>query len=151
MIFVFGGVAGGQVVVPEKTVSRLKISPELKKQLRERLEIFGQYQIDKAYEKQFSMISPKLKGTGDCPNFSPVCFTDFDDFVARQKFIEQYFGGIKEIKLTELPKKLDAERNRIVLTTKIKSNAGTTHGRIYLDAFLENEIWYFSAFYWIEI
>ena len=151
VIFLFGGIAGAQIVVPEKIISRIKISPELKKQLVERIEIFAKNQINKDYEKQYPLISSRLKATDDCWNFHPTCFTDFDDFIKRQKFIDQYFGGIKEIRLTDSQRKLDVERNRIILTTKIKSTDGVSHSLIYLDAFLENEIWYFSAFYWIEV
>ena len=53
IIFFFSAGADGQTFYADESISRIKISPELKEKLQARFELYVKYQIERNYEKQF--------------------------------------------------------------------------------------------------
>jgi hypothetical protein len=151
IVFFFNLSAAGQVVYSDKSISRIKISSELKEKLKTRFELYVKYQIERNYEKQFELLSPRLIGSGDCQNFLGYCYANKNQFLRRQKKIEKWLGAIKKITLQSASKKLDKSRNMLLFTTWIEASDIPVLGPHYLEAFLENNEWYFSTFYTVEI
>ena len=156
VLFLFLILATSEIVVAqEKTdvkdpISRIKVSTELKERLRQRFDLYVKYQIERNYEKQFELISPRLIASENCKNFYFLCVSGKPDFVKYQKENEKRQGLIKEVILVDSYKRLDKKRNQILFTTQLKTESGMFIYGVYLDVFLDNGEWYFSTFSTME-
>jgi hypothetical protein len=131
-------------------VSRIKISAELKESLRQRFDLYVKYQLERDYEKQFELISPRLIASENCKKFYVLCISGKTEFIKHQKESGKWQGLIKEIILTDSQKRLDKKRNQIIFTTQLKTESGMFIYLVYLDVFLDNGEWYFSTFHTID-
>jgi len=154
--FVFLMLAALEIIVAqEKTdikdpISRIKVSMELKERLRQRFDLYVKYQIERNYEKQFELISPRLIASENCKNFYSLCVPGKSEFIKHQKENEKRQNLIKEVILTDSQKRLDKKRNQMIFTTRLKTESGMFIYLVYLDVFLDNGEWHFSTFSTID-
>jgi hypothetical protein len=152
VLFLFLILAASEIVVAqEKTdvknpISHIKVSAELKERLQQRFDLYVKYQIERNYEKQFELISPRLIASDDCKNFYGLCFSGKSEFIKYQKENEKRQGFIKGVILMDSQKRLDKKRNQILFTVQLENESGIPIFGVYLDVFLDNGEWYFSTF-----